>query len=152
MACSKDWATLIPLWRTEEAYFALKESHDSYERVHHLFRIRYRVGADNHALRPKRIGLPCQQLRANAALVVEWLRILHREGWVGSARRMAREAKSREHTNHSRGGWQKLLKFRRDKGLTRPYGPKAEALGLIVPVAPEPEDLPPPGDPNDIPF
>jgi hypothetical protein len=152
MACSKDWATLIPLWRTEEAYFALKESHDSYERVHHLFRIRYRVGADNHALRPKRIGLPCQQLRANAALVVEWLRILHREGWVGSARRMARDAKSREHTSHSRGGWQKLLKFRREKGLTRPYGPKAEALGLLVPRTPEPEDLPPPGDPNDIPF
>lgn len=87
IAWSANWRTLLPLWRTEPAYFALKETHGQYERVHALWRTRYRVGGDNHTARPKRIGRACQQLRANAALVVEWLRILSREGWLGSARR-----------------------------------------------------------------
>jgi hypothetical protein len=154
IACSRDWATLLPLWRTEQAYFALKESHDTYERVHHLFRTRYRVGADNHALRPKRIGLPWQQLRANAALLVEWLRILHREGWLGSARlsKRGRGANSREQTHGSRFAWIKFLRFRNRAGLNRPYGPKAEALGLTLAASPDEESLPPPGDPNDLPF
>jgi hypothetical protein len=151
IVCSKDWTILLPLWRTEEAYFALKESHDAYERVHHLFRSRYRVGADNHALRPKRIGLPWQQLRANAALLVEWLRIIHREGWLGSARRQGREVRSRERVHHGLG-WRKFLRFRTRTGLNRPYGPKALALGLTGPSSPEEMALPPPGDKDDRPF
>jgi hypothetical protein len=153
IACSRNWATLIPLWRTEEAYFALRESHDTYERVHHLFRARYRVGADNHALRPKRIGLPWQQLRANAALLVEWLRILHREDWLGSARRKQREVRRRERVRNGLG-WQDFLNSRNRAGLNRPYGPKAEALGLTGPSSLDPDEMahPPPGDQDDRPF
>jgi hypothetical protein len=151
IACSRDWTTLLPLWRTEEAYFALKESHEAYERVHHLFRTRYCVGADNHSMRPKRIGLPWQQLRANAALLVEWLRILHRENWLSSARRAGRRANGRERTYHG-FAWRKFLRFRNREGLNRPYGPKADALGLSIAASPEETTLSPPGSPDERPF
>jgi hypothetical protein len=152
IACSFDWKTLVPLWRTEEAYFALKESHGAYERAHHLFRTRYRVGADNHALRPKRIGLGCQQLRANAVL-----RILHRQNWLGSARRNARKragATSHERVHHGLG-LRKLMSYRNRIGLQRPYGPNAvalQALGLLKELEPENMLRPPPGDKDDRPF
>jgi hypothetical protein len=151
LACSKDWTTLLPLWRTEEAYFALKESHSAYERAHHLFRTRYHVAANSYAMRPKRIGLPWQQLRANAALVVEWLRILHRQGWMGSPRRRNRETNQREHTNRGILGLRKLLDYRRRVGLDRRYGPKAR-LAISGELPPEERPQPPPGTPEDLPF
>ena len=66
---------LLPLWRTDPDYLALRNSHDRYERVHHHWRVRWRSGADDHSLRPKRRGRDCQQLRASAALLIEWLMI-----------------------------------------------------------------------------
>jgi hypothetical protein len=50
--------------------------------VHHHWRVRYAVGADDHMHRPNRKGLPCQQLRANAALLIKWMMIFWREGWI----------------------------------------------------------------------
>jgi len=141
IACSHDWRTLLPMWRTEPAYFALKETHTAYERVHQLWRSRYRVGAEDHSLRPKRHGVACQQLRANAALLIEWLRIIWREGWLGSARRNPKRAFRQEPRALSR-----LLEFRRRQGLTGHYGPAAEELGLGVAAGPTPPGDPP-GDP-----
>ena len=126
MACSNDWRALLPLSRTEPAYFALKRMHYHYERVHNLWRARYRVGAATHEMRPKRRGLGCQQLRANAALVVEWLRILDREGWSGSARRNAHRVRRDEPGE----GLDVLLASRMKNGLTIPYGRVAVALGI----------------------
>jgi hypothetical protein len=85
--CKRNWRMLLPLWRTSETYLVLRETHQKYERVHHHWRARYRVGSDDHALRPTRPGLPCQQLRANAALIAEWLMILWREGWLDGVKR-----------------------------------------------------------------
>ena len=133
------------MWRTEPAYFALKETHTSYERVHQLWRSRYRVGAEDHSLRPKRHGVACQQLRANAALLIEWLRILWREGWLGSARRNPK----RPFTNEPRA-LSRLLDFRRRTGLTGYYGSAAEELGLGVVAGPAPpEEIPGLGPPDE---
>lgn len=73
--CANSWRMLLPLWRTDPDYLALRNSHDRYERVHHHWRVRWRSGADDHSLRPKRRGRDCQQLRASAALLIEWLMI-----------------------------------------------------------------------------
>jgi hypothetical protein len=141
IACSHDWRTLVPLWRTTEAYWALRKSGDEYERVHNLFRQRYRVAGDTHAIRPKRIGAPWQQLRANAALVLEWLRILCRQGWLDG--HILNERSPVVQRNDE--GLRRFMKSRNKLGLHRPYGAKAKALGLI----PKPD--PPPGS-DDRPF
>lgn len=79
IGCDVSWRMLLPLWRDTSTYLALRHSHDRYERVHHHWRTRWRSGSDDHSLRPKRRGRDNQQLRANAALLTEWLMICWRE-------------------------------------------------------------------------
>jgi hypothetical protein len=50
-------------------------------------RTRYKVGADDRSIRPKARGIGWHRLRANVACLIDWLRILIREGWLGSPRR-----------------------------------------------------------------
>ena len=134
--CSEEWRMLIPLWRTTETYLALEDSARTFERVHHLWRRRYRVGSDTHELRPKRRGRACQQLRANVALMAEWLHIMWREGWLGSARRN----KSLAVTDQGRKAADSLAAKRSLLGLDKPYGTVAVKL-KIGPFRPKP----PPG-------
>jgi len=79
--CSSSPRDLLPLWSTEEAYAAMRVSHQSYEHKHRDLRIQYLVAPDCPALRPKRPGLAWQQLRSSAAVFIEWLRVLQRPGW-----------------------------------------------------------------------
>lgn len=51
---------------TTEVYAALRTSHGQYEHVNRDSRVRYSVAADCLALRPKRIGIACQQQAATA--------------------------------------------------------------------------------------
>jgi hypothetical protein len=142
--CKESWRHLLPLWRNTEAYWALRESHDSYERVHHHWRERYGVAGDNAATRPRRRGRACQQLRANAALIIEWLRILWREGWLGSARRNSGKPKSGDGSE----GLAKRLERRLNSMLHLPYTPeKLTALGGKFTGKPPPEPEPPPAAP-----
>lgn len=130
--CRENWRLLLPLWRTDPTYLALRDSHDRYERVHQHWRARYRVASDHHMLRHKRRGLGCQQLRSNGALIAEWMMILWREGWLGSARRNKRKAR------RDQGGW-KAAKFARDRiraGLHRQYGLVAQKLDKKLPFRP----------------
>ena len=83
ISCAKDYKRLLPLWRTTDAYAAMRETHFDYERIHHFQRVRYRVGPDTLATRPKRIGIGCQQLRSSAAMLLETLFICLRQGWIG---------------------------------------------------------------------
>jgi hypothetical protein len=83
MLCKEHWRLLVPLWRTSPAYQVLKVSHNNYETAHHRWRERYAVAGDTKADRSKRRGLGVQQLRGSAALVIEWLTICHRQGWLG---------------------------------------------------------------------
>lgn len=126
--CENSWRMLLPLWRTSPTYMALRHSGRRYERVHQLWRGRYRVGSDDHALRPKRKGRECQQLRANAALVVEWLIILWREGW------MPRERPRDIHperlvVDNPEKQLKSLLTRRENLQLDMPYGEVAVANG-----------------------
>jgi hypothetical protein len=128
IACSKDWRLLVPLWRTDQRYYELRTSHKRYERVQRHWRDRYHVGGEHVATRPKRIGAGWQQLRANGALLAEWLRISYREGWLGSARRNT--ATAVRYTHKAAKALGKLITARHKAGLSRPYGPQAAKLGL----------------------
>jgi hypothetical protein len=149
--CSLDWRRLLPLWRTDIVYQELLASHGRYERVHHHWRERYRVAGNDVANRPKRIGRKWQQLRANAALLVEWLRIAWREGWLGSARKNKNEP-VRADKKIGEEKRKRLLSRRSFFKLHLPYGKLAAKLGIghkdppSAQPAPEPE--PPPPDKN----
>jgi hypothetical protein len=83
VSCSRNWRRLLPVWRTHSAYLAMAQSHKSYEGKHQALRSNYLLAPNAYAIRPKRIGMAWQQLRANAALLVEWLRF-HIQGGVSA--------------------------------------------------------------------
>jgi hypothetical protein len=139
--CEKGWRYLVPLWRTEEAYMALRDSHSEYERVHHHWRERYGVAGQDTDTRPARRGRAVQQLRANAALCIEWLYILLREGWLGSSRNGRPVDPSRLIIRTAREAVSDLLSRRRADGLDQPYTLNAEATE--PPDPPPDEDRPP---------
>jgi hypothetical protein len=148
ISCSTDWRLLLPLWRTDPIYHEIGASHSMYERVHRHWRDRYRVAGDVLANRPKRRGREWQELRAQAALLIEWLRISWREGWLGSARRNTSSP-----TRFGEGSrWAKrFLDFRVKAKLTLPYGVAAEALGIGLRESPSARAKAPPGN-GDAPF
>jgi hypothetical protein len=129
VACEREYRMLLPLWRTTPAYLALRHSHHRYERVHHHWRVRYRVGADDHSQRPKRRGDQCQQLRANAALLLEWLGILAREDWM-PGRKPAPIDPDRLRTDDATEFAEHLHDLRHLLGLHQPYGTAAVTLGV----------------------
>jgi hypothetical protein len=143
ISCSKDWRLLIPLWRTEAAYHELEASHSNYERVHRHWRERYLVGGDSLANRPRRIGRDWQELRAQAALVAEWLVIAWREGWLDSARRNRKSATSLLKLGQERAA--SLIRYRARIGLRLPYGAKAAGLGVGLLEPPSTRGKAPPG-------
>ncbi|MBA3734378.1 MAG: transposase [Actinobacteria bacterium] len=147
ITCKTDYRLLLPLWRTEPIYHELASSHSQYERVHRHWRERYLVAGDNLATRPKRRGIGCQELRAQAALLAEWLRISWREGWLGSARRNKKSPA--RYASFGVTGSRGLKKFRIKAGLRVPYGQQAALLGLGEATPPSRRVAAPPGDPPD---
>jgi hypothetical protein len=147
--CSKDWRLLLPLWRTDPIYHELEASHSIYERVHRHWRERYQVAGDGLSNRPKRRGLAWQDLRAQAALVAEWLRISWREGWLGSARR---NNASPTRFGEGKRRAESLGLYRAKAGLTLPYGVAAAALGLGLEEPPSRRGKAPPGESDTAPF
>ena len=118
---------LIPISRVTPYYQALRKSHQNCESVFRRWRDRYGVAGKNADARLKRRGIPFQQLRASAALAIEWFRICLRYGWLGSARR--REYGEFRTTEPSEGV-SAILTLRKKHGLGLPYGPAAVKLGL----------------------
>jgi hypothetical protein len=142
--CSLEWRLLIRLPRTHPLYHELKHSHESFEAVHDWRRDRYKVAADSLGNRPKVCSIGFHQLRANIACLLDWLRICHREGWLGSVRRNHHGVRRRsEHVGvavaHS------LARMRARMGLAAPYGPKAAQLGIDeeTPPSRRPRGAPP---------
>lgn len=166
IACSEEWRLLQPINRTERVYHELLHSNKNKEGLFHHWRRRYGVAGNDFAERPKRRqSVTCQALRAAGALLLEWLRICLRHGWLGSHRRRNdAEAIERE---AGRGYWQQVLHSRRDLDLDVPYGPAARAHGWTTHgLSPggwarmvratgstaEPGDGAPPGAPDEAPF
>jgi hypothetical protein len=76
-------------------YHELKESHGTYEGVHDYWRDRYKLAADELAVRPKVVSRDWHRLRANVACLIDWLRIAAKNGWLGSARTARKAGKRR---------------------------------------------------------
>jgi hypothetical protein len=166
IACSEEWRLLQPINRTDELYHNLLHANKNKEGLFHHWRRRYAVAGNAFAERPKRRqSVTCQALRAAAGLLVEWLRICIRHGWLGSHRR--RNETEPVERDCGRRYWREVWELRRDLDLDLVYGPAAADLGFIqqssspaerakLLVAPEHQasalKAPPPRDPNDSPF
>lgn len=125
--CEQEWRLLQPLNITDETYHQMRQVHGHHENIHRLQRQRYSVGGREISVRDHRMGVRRQQLRLHAAMLLEWLRICLRQGWLASVRKA---------TNHAlptgRGPGTRLaktLKARAEQHLHLPYGPKAYPLG-----------------------
>jgi hypothetical protein len=147
VGCDVRWRMLLPLWRDSETYLALRHSHDRYERVHHHWRVRWRSGADDHSLRPKRRGLDNQQLRASTALMIEWLMICWREDWLPNSRPLGKPKPERIINDDGSKHAESLRKLRSELGPDQPYGSKtANPRPLAKPQA---ERKPDPAEPEE---
>ncbi|MHB1502316.1 MAG: hypothetical protein ACYCYK_14515, partial [Candidatus Dormibacteria bacterium] len=139
--CDEAPRHLLPVWRIEPAYAAMRVSHQSYEHKHRDLRSQYLLAPDCLALRPKRPGMAWQQLRASAAMLIEWPRVFQRAGWgdkpavVGPARETA-------------GGnmVERLLQLRSDRRAAPPSGRRRVPIHQPSWCRPPPElDHPPDG-------
>lgn len=125
--CREGWRHLLPLWRTTEAYMALRNSHGHYETAHWRWRDRFLVGGDSTQTRPRRRGIACQILRAEAALLLEWLNICYREGWLGNAR----ENQAEPFEQHAEEAVAKVRRSRHLKGLHLPASEREAHLQAL---------------------
>jgi hypothetical protein len=145
IACEKSWRLLLPTSRLTERYHALKKAGQNKERNWYHWRLRYMVAGKNVDTRPKRPGLAWQELRASAALFLEWFRLSLRHGWLGSHRR--RNYSEPVPFTDSDRALQSVLGKRRRMGLDLPYGKAATLSGIIVGAGANgpPTGEPPPG-------
>lgn len=76
--------------------------------------------------------MACQQLRAHASVILDWLKLLDRMGWLpGSFLRVDLTAeRNRAYALDGEPWVRRILAERRAEGLNRPYGPNAVRLGL----------------------
>jgi hypothetical protein len=137
IACSEEWRLLVPLSRRSPLYHALSRRSKNYERTFRHWRSRYLVAGNGVDARPKRPGIAWANLRASAALLLEWFRISLRHGWLGSHRRRNLQGPTRF---SSRGRERRLADSRHRSGLDLPYGPAAVRAGVALTAA-TPGDL-----------
>jgi hypothetical protein len=131
IACEEEWRLLVPLSRRSERYHALSQAGKSLEHVFRHWRDRYQVAGNSPDTRPRRPGIAWQELRASAALLVEWLYLSLRHGWLGSHRHRNTNP---VRTLSGRRRLANVLGARRRHGLDLPYGPAAVAAGLALPT------------------
>jgi len=94
-----------------------------------IWRNDYKLGAKTLEGRFRKPGLEWRLLCADAAGVVEWMRMHDHNGWWESARRAGRGSKDLERAwvRHGRQGCEELEASRRKRRLDLPRGPRALA-------------------------
>lgn len=135
--CSESWKLLLPLSREHHLHHVMRRAHgNAAEAPFHHWRQRYEAMGKTYSTRPKRrLSRHCQELRTASAMLVDWLRICLRHGWVGDHPvRNAHRAYERDPGNRL----DKVLDARDRYGLDLPYGPAAVAAGVR-----QTDDLPP---------
>lgn len=80
--CSENWRLLVPLSRKTELYYALRKRHIFFEGTFRHWRQLYGGQGKEVMSRLARRGVPAQELRAQGALMMQWLRISLRNGWL----------------------------------------------------------------------
>ena len=145
--CSLNWRLLIPLSRLNVLYFALRKRHMSFEHTFRHWRQLYGSFGKEVMSRLARRGVAAQELRSQAALMLQWFRVDLRQGWLarpdGTLWPTINEAGivqlsgPRRLSNGRMGGGvgrrslNRVLSARRRRGLDLPYGPVAIRKGYI---------------------
>lgn len=125
ISSSKDWRALGLVPRTSEIYSAVYGQIQPAERAHEQMRALFGVGGKTLRERIRRIGRPAQQLRANAALLLQWVIVMARQGWLGN--RPERVQPEVVPTGHF---FKKVIRARRLASL---FGGTANARGALAP-------------------
>ncbi len=126
--CRHEPRLLGPLRRDTKLYNQLRQAHSPKERVHLHARQRYSLASREIADRDYRLGIGWQQLRANAAVFLDWFRLCLRHGWFGSLRQATNAHELVEFGDGDFTG--RIRDARRRLKLDLPYGPKAAAMGI----------------------
>jgi hypothetical protein len=126
--CSKDFKMLLPLWRVDPVYLALRRAQEQYERLHRHTRDRFQVAGKDVQRRPKRIGIEWQQLRADVTVFLEWLRLCARQGWLLAP--AINETVLVSDLHHGVEAAARLAAIRDKARLTGCYGKQAERIGV----------------------
>lgn len=126
--CTHEPRLLGPLRRDTRAFNQLRQAHSPKERVHLHARQRYHLASREIADRDYRLGMAWQQLRANAAVFLDWFRLCLRHGWFGSLRAATNKHELLEMGD---GGFTaRVIASRRRRKLHLFYGPRAAKLGV----------------------
>ena len=128
IACSTDWQTVTRLWETDPRHQKLAATHSMFERVHMLWRKRWNVGGNEVYSRPKRFGIGCQSLRAQTAVLIEWMLICWREGFLTGRQQRRRKECTLAHKTVERMA--RVEAERKEAELEHPYGPAAVRLRI----------------------
>jgi hypothetical protein len=126
IACSEEWLLLQPLTITHPIFQTLRSIHSSLERVWGLYRKRYAFAGKDATGRLKRLGVSPQRLRGEAALLIDWFRVLLRRGWIGSWK--TQNENEPVVLNAPAEAMERIEKVRRARGLDVPYGKRWERL------------------------
>jgi Transposase DDE domain len=80
--CSEEWLMLLPLSRTTELYHAVRYARSNLENTFGLVRDRFAIAGKDLTGQLARPGVPPQRLRASAGLLLDWFRLVLRQGWL----------------------------------------------------------------------
>ena len=118
---------LNPIPRTSRLHHDLLDAHQNMEGVFAAWRERYKVAGNDLGSRiRRRAGVSAQNLRASAALLLEWFRINLRHGWMGSHHR--RNSRTPSERTGGLAALDHVLRNRDAKQLDLPYRGDVELL------------------------
>jgi hypothetical protein len=81
--CSNEPRRLVALSRRSKVYRALYRARGQFERGHNQMRRRYNVAASDIGERSRVLGAGARHQRTLSAMLVDWIRICLRHGWIG---------------------------------------------------------------------
>ncbi len=155
--CSENWRLLVPLSRNTELYYALRKRHLFFEGTLRHWRQLYGSVGKEVMSRLARRGVDAQELRAQAALMMQWFRISLRNGWLaqpdGTLWHQINEQRPVQLSGDRRlpdgsirhgigqAALNRVLGARRRRRIDLPYGAVAARKGYLPP-----EPQPPPRD------
>lgn len=124
--CDLEWLLLQSLPITHPIFQTLRHLHENLERIWGHYRTRYAFAGKDTTCRLKRLGVRPQQLRGEAALLIDWFRVMLRHGWLGSWK--TQNENEPVVVTAPLEKMEKIAKARRARGLDVPYGERWERL------------------------
>jgi hypothetical protein len=122
LSMSRNVRQILHTPRTSENYAALRPLTKKFETKHKDWREQYGVAGKNFETRLLQIGTAVQQLRSDVARIVEWIRLLVRQGWHGD-----RQPRTEPQPIPVGGYFTRIVRARQRRGLNGGYAPLRRA-------------------------